>query len=457
MDAPARVQHDSSVTGSPGWRTTGRRTLALGAVAAALSAGCARHAGSVAPPTVPATAPTARVATSVSPAPSPSGPPIAALTGAAGDPLWSRPGRPADRAVTVGDAVVVVEGAPPAGGPTGAAPAGRPTSTAPGGQQASVPLRLVTLTAANGRERVAHRLGDGRPGSVPLRAKTFRRDPVAVSAAAARTETEVAYDTAGRKVWTAPEEHAGLTGDEGEYLLQVRTKAPPAGGPAVNHQRLMTLTGTRIVDYGPYEDHKGDVFFVHDDAAVVKVQGSDVRIATVAARPRTLWSTAKVKPDGFDNAEPVAVIGDDLLVQWTDEARHYLLSLHDYATGELVWRTESLPGGVTRGAVVPDRTSGIAVLGSDGTGPTLGVEIRTGKIRWRLSGDRNFRPVAAWRGRVYGASGDTALVVDARTGQATILGTHVEISGVTSDGVLILRGATGQTTAILWAFKPPRS
>ena len=148
------------------------------------------------------------------------------------------------------------------------------------------------------------------------------------------------------------------------------------------------------------------------------------------------------------------MLGDRLLVQWNGATSH-LLALYDLASGRQAWRSESLTGQVTPGAVVEDADSHVAVVGSDGTGPTLGVDVRTGKIVWRIAGGQNVRPVAGGHGRVYGANGDTALAVDARTGRITTLGTHVEIVGLTSDGVLVLRGATSPVTGRIWAFQPP--
>jgi hypothetical protein len=434
--------------------TTGKGVLALGAMAAVLlSAGCARPTSSAAPPTVQPTTP-AQNDPVASPTPSASPSAFASLTGAAGNPLWSRPGAYGDRAVAVGDAVAVVEGgaATPTATPTAAATA---TATATPSAGTAVSYRLIVLDAANGRERATHNLGDHSTGSVPLQAKTYRGDPVATSIGSGKPEVEVAYGAAGRKVWTAPHARAALFGDAGEYLLQLRTRTPQAGGSAVNYQRLLSLTGRGIVDVGPQETHKGDVVFVHDDAAVI-AQSGNVRVDTVARSPRTLWSTGQAKPQGFGSAEPVAVFGDDLLVQWRN-ASQSRLALYDFQTGEQTWQSETLTGGVTRGAAVQDRTTGVAVLGSDGTGPTLGVEMRTGKVSWRLPSQRNFRPVAAWRGQVYGASGDTALAIDARTGRASTLGTHVEVAGVTTDGILALRGNTSQTTGTLWGIKLSRT
>jgi hypothetical protein len=344
--------------------------------------------------------------------------------------------------------------APPPTAPT--APAG--SATAPPTTGAATGYRLVVLAAANGAVRTTHRIdgGDGRiPPPGPLSAKAYRRAPVAALSrpdpSAAGATIEEAYSPAGRRVWRSPRGGLQLFGDEGEYTTPDGYTKPQFGGPLTPIQQLKSLTGADIATFGPANGDK--VTFVHGGAAVV-TRGQGFRIATVARQPRTLWSGAQAAPHGFTSATPVSVLGDRLLVEWADTASHHLLGLYDLATGRQAWRSQSLPGTVTQGAVVADADSHIAVIGSDGTGPTLGVDVRTGKIEWSIASRQNVRPVASAAGRGYGASGDTALAIDARTGRITTLGTHVEIIGLAGDGVLVLRGATGPATGRIWALRP---
>jgi hypothetical protein len=499
VDVARRVQHDSPVVDAGGAKARARRepspvvVAALAAAVALPAASCARPPTRVSPPTAPAV--THAAAPRSSPVAGPSVP-LAALTGAAGRPLWSRAERPGDRAVTVGDAVVAVEGPPP-GGPTAASPAGAapaPPGAAPsGGATFTGPYRLVVMDATSGAVRATHRLGDaaGTPGSstpVPatLIAAAFRRAPVAAvslagpPAAPARSASpssspssslsssppsssrsrsappatpsslvEEAYDPKGRRVWRAPRAGLALVGDDGEYTATWDSVSPAGTSPAQVHE-LKSLSGADVTAFGPANGEQ--VAFVHGGAAVV-VRGGQFRIATVARHPRTLWASSTAAPHGYTGAAPIAVLGDRLLVQWNGGGVHHPLALYDLATGRQAWRTESLPGEVTPRAVAQDAGSHIAVIGSDGIGPTLGLDVRTGKVAWRLSGQRAFRPVVAGHGRVYGASGDQALSVDARTGRATTLGTHVEIVGRTADGILVLRGLADPATGRIWAFR----
>jgi outer membrane protein assembly factor BamB len=409
----------------------------MAAVLAAASAGCARRGNSVAPPIAPSGT-SAQSSPPASPTASASPQPIASLTGAAGRLLWSRPGLSIDRAVAVGDAVAVAEGLSPT-------PSAVPTP----GTSAAMPFRLVALDADTGRVRATQRLGNGAAvGSIQLKEKTYRGKPVAASTA---YSIEEAYDPAGKRVWRAPKNGLELYGDEGEYTLA--TTGPRTGGPTAHGGRLATLTGKEITGFGPGERNEGQLLFVHDDTAVVALE-REVRVTTIAARPRTLWSSTRVAPTGLTAAEAIAVVDGRLLLQWTDADDHRRLTLHDLEKGTTAWRAASLPGGVTQGAVVLDADTHIAVIGSDGTGPTLGIDVRTGKISWRLSGQQNFRPVAASKGRVYGASGDSAVALDARTGKAVTLGTHVDVAGVAADGVVVLQGATSPTAGRVWAFRP---
>lgn len=427
----------------------------------ALCLSCASPPSRVAPPIAPAGTPSSSAPPSPSsPAPSASVP-VAALTGAAGRPLWTRDGTPTDRAVTAGDAVVALERpAPPSAtlvpAPTGATPP--PATPTPSGA-ATAPYRLVVLDAANGKARATHRLrgGDGRtapPG--PLTAKAYRGAPVAAltrpDPSASGSSIEEAYDPAGRRVWKSPRDGLRLFGDEGGYATADGYTKPPIGGPLTPIRQLLTLGGADIVTFGPATDEQ--VAFVHGGVAVV-TRGSGFRVVTVARRPRTLWSSSRAAPDGFGRATPIFVLGDRLLVEWDDANSRHLLGLYDLATGRQRWRSASLPGAVTQGAVVADADSHIAVMGSDGAGPTLGVDVRTGRLAWRIASRQNVRPVAGARGRVYGMSGDTALAIDARTGRTTTLGTHVEIVGLTADGVLVLHGATGPISGRIWALRPP--
>jgi hypothetical protein len=288
-----------------------------------------------------------------------------------------------------------------------------------------------------------------------LSAKAYRRAPVAALSlpdhSGSSTTIEEAYSPAGRRVWRSPRGGLQLFGDEGEYTTADGYTKPPIGGPLTPVQQLKTLAGADIATFGPANGDQ--VTFVHGGAAVVS-RGQGFRVATVTRRQRTLWSSSRAAPHGFTSATPVSVLGDRLLVEWADTASHHLLALYDLATGRQAWRSQSLPGAVTQGAVVEDADSHIAVIGSDGTGPTLGVDIRTGKIEWSIASRQNVRPVAGAPGRVYGASGDTALAIDARTGGITTLGTHVEIIGLAGDDVLVLRGATSPIAGRIWALRP---
>ncbi|HEX6471219.1 MAG TPA: hypothetical protein VF069_19115, partial [Streptosporangiaceae bacterium] len=400
MDVARRVQHDSSVVDAGGAkRRVGRAPspVAAAALAAAIAlptASCAHPPTRVSPPTAPAVTPTAAAPRS-SPVATPSVP-LATLTGAAGRPLWSRAERPDDRAVTVGDAVVAVEGPPPAG-PATPSPAGPPAAQPGTAASATLPVpgpyRLVVMDGAGGVIRATHRLGDtavtpaaSTPVTATLVATAYRRAPVAAvslagppaaqpgspsrspspSAAppASSPLVEEAYDPKGQRVWRAPRAGLALVGDEGEYTA--RDAAFPAGTPPGRVHELKSLSGTDIVAFGPANGEQ--VAFVHGGAAVV-VRGAQFRVATVARRPRTLWASAQAAPHGYAGAAPIAVLGDRLLVQWNDGGAHHLLALYDLATGRQAWRTETLPGEVTPRAVVQDAASHVAVIGSDGTGP----------------------------------------------------------------------------------------
>jgi hypothetical protein len=467
-----QVQHDASVTGGDETRTSARRALSLGAAVAVLGAlclSCARHPTSVAPPIAPAGTQSAAAAPPSSPAPSASVP-LASLTSAAGRPVWSRDEVPGAGAVTTGDAVVALEAAtsppptaslPPTGslppaptGSTGSPPAaGAPSAPSPPGAT----YHLVVLDGANGKVRATHRLGGaGRTPPGRLTAKTYRRAPVATVSvpgpSASSSTIEAAYDSAGRRVWRSPHDGLELFGDEGEYTTAGGYTKPPIGGPLTPVQELKTLSGADLVTFGPSSGEQ--VTFVHGGAAVV-TRGQGFRVATATRHPRTLWPSSRAAPHGFTGATPIAVLGDRLLVQWADASSHHLLALYDLKDGRQEWRSETLAGQVTAGAVVEDADSHVAVIGSDGTGPALGLDMRTGKIEWRVTGRQNVRPVAAAHGRVYGASGDSALVLDVRTGRVTTLGTHVEVVGLTSKGVLVLRGAMSAAAARIWALRPP--
>jgi hypothetical protein len=418
--------------------------LVAGAALVALgAASCARAPTSAAPPVAPAATASAPIG-APSPTPSASAQ-VASLTGAAGQPLWSRPGQRDDRTVPVGDAVAVLEGLTPTGSPS-ATPAARPTG------RAATPRRLVVLAAATGKVRANHRAAGGL-----VRAQPYRGRPAAVIGVEGRSGgIDQAYDRTGRQVWKSPSADVGLFGDQGEYALRTGYRRPATGSNLVKVQQLMTLAGKQITSVGELESTKGAIALLHDDAMVV-ARGQGFTVVTVARSPRTLWSSTQVAAAGFGAPQPIAVLDGKLLVQWADAQRRHQLSLHDLTTGKAVWRSETMPGGVTPGAVVLDSGNHVAVAGSDGTGPTLGIDVQTGKIRWRLAGERNFRPVAAWHGRVYGASGETALAVDVLTGRATTLGTYVEVAGVTTDGVLVLHGPTGPATGSVWAYRPPTS
>jgi hypothetical protein len=435
-------------------------SLGLGAALCALCLSCARQPTSVAPPIAPAGTSAPISAPRSAPTPSPSAP-VASLTAAAGRPLWTRDGQASDRAVTAGDAVVALEAAtPPTASltPAPTAPTGAPVSATPSPTAATTRYRLVVLAAASGAVRATHRLGggDGRtPPPGPLSAKAYRRAPVAALSlpdpSAPSATIEEAYGPAGRRVWRSPRDGLRLFGDEGEYTTSDGYTKPEIGGPLTPIQQLKTLTGAEIATFGPANGEQ--VTFVHGGAAVV-TRGRGFRVATVTGNRRTLWSSSQAAPHGYTSATPVSVLGDRLLVQWADTAAHHLLALYDLATGEQAWRSQTLPGAVTQGGVVEDVDSHIAVIGSDGTGPTLGVNARTGKILWSIASRQNVRPVAGAHGRVYGASGDTALAIDARTGRITTLGTHVEIIGLAGDGVLVLRGATSPVAGRIWALRP---
>jgi hypothetical protein len=317
--------------------------------------------------------------------------------------------------------------------------------------------RLVVLAAASGAIRATHRLGggDGRtPPPGPLSAKAYRHAPVAALALpgpSAAATIEEAYSPAGRRVWRSPRDGLRLFGDEGEYTTSDGYTKPEIGGPPTPIQHLEGLTGAQIATFGPANGEQ--VTFVHGGAAVV-TRGQGFRVATVTGNRRTLWMSSRAAPPGYPRATPISVLGDRLLVQWADASAHHLLALYDLATGEQTWRSQVLPGAVTQGAVVADADSRVAVIGSDGTGPTLGVNVRSGKIEWSIASRQNVRPVAGAHGRVYGASGDTALAIDARTGRITTLGTHVEIIGLAGDGVLVMRGATSPVAGRIWALRP---
>jgi hypothetical protein len=412
-------------------------SLGLGTALCALCLSCARQPTSVAPPIAPAgTSATPESAPRSAPVPSPSAP-VASLTAAAGRPLWTRDGQPGDRAVTAGDAVIALE-----------------ATTTPAGTR----YRLVVLAAANGAIRATRRLegGDGRtPPPGPLAAKAYRRAPVAALSlpdrSAPSATIEEAYSPAGRRVWRSPRAGLRLFGDEGRYTTSDGHTKPEIAGPPTPIQHLHSLTGAEVATFGSANGDR--VTFVHGGAAVV-TRGQSFRVAAVTGNKRTLWSSSRAAPDGYPNPTPVSVLGGRLLVQWSDTAAHHLLALHDLATGERIWQSRNLPGAVTQGAVVADAAGDIAVIGSDGTGPTLGVNVRTGKIEWSIASRQNVRPVAGAPGRVYGASGDTALAIDARTGRITTLGTHVEIIGTAGDGVLVVRGATSPAAGRLWALRP---
>jgi hypothetical protein len=468
VDVLGGVQHDASVIAGHETRPGARRALSLGVAGAlgALCLSCARPPASVAPPVAPAA--TSAPADAPRPAAAPNPPvPVASLAAAAGRPLWSRDGLPADRAVTAGDAVVAVEGSPATPSPAAPATPATPSPAAPAGSSppgvaaapaagaaARPPYLLVVLDAASGRVRVTHRLGGaaGPPPGQPAQ-KSYRGAPVATvpiaAPSAAGATNEEAYNAAGRRVWKSPSGGLALFGDEGEYTT-TGYAPPPAGSPPVPVHELKSLTGAGITAFGPVNGEQ--VRFVHGGAAVV-TRGRVFRVATVARRPRTLWSSSQAVPHGFTGATPVAVLGDRLLVQW-DNAASRLLALYDLTGGRQVWRGESLRGQATPGAVAADADSHVAVIGSDGTGPALGIDVRTGKIVWRSADRQSIRPVAAAHGRVYGASGDTALVIDARTGRITTLGSHVEFVGLTGAGILVLRGAVGPATGRIWALRP---